>query len=303
VADRRGEAASVAEAQGFVDVDEAEAALLPADELARLLGQLAEHDRRVTEVAARLADPLLAEVDADDVTDLAPLAQARAAADEAAQEAQAGHARAEQRSTDAQTRSAAVGSAQAELAAVQARTAPVIRMADLVAASTGDNTKAMTLPTFVLLERFRDVVAAANQRLSVMSDGRYGLEPVVDKEGGKRSGLGLLVRDNHTEKARHPTTLSGGETFYCSLALALGLADVVTAEAGGIDLGTLFVDEGFGTLDPDTLDQVVTVLAGLRSGGRTVGIVSHVAELRDRISERVEVRRTPDGSSTLEVVA
>ena len=125
----------------------------------------------------------------------------------------------------------------------------------------------------------------------------------MEKEGGRRSGLGLLVRDNHTEKARPPATLSGGETFYCSLALALGLADVVTAEAGGIDLGTLFVDEGFGTLDADTLEQVIGVLSGLRAGGRTVGIVSHVAELKDRISERVEVRRAPDGSSRLEVVA
>jgi exonuclease SbcC len=186
---------------------------------------------------------------------------------------------------------------------VYADTAAVIRTANLVAAATSDNARAMTLPTYVLLERFKAVVAAANERLSQVSDGRYVLEHVEERDAGRRSGLGLLVRDTHTEQSRDPRTLSGGETFYCSLALALGLADVVTAEAGGIDLGTLFVDEGFATLDPDTLEQVLGVLSGLRSGGRVVGIVSHVPELNERISERVVVRRNADGSSRLDVVA
>jgi exonuclease SbcC len=111
------------------------------------------------------------------------------------------------------------------------------------------------------------------------------------------------VFDQHTGEQRSPRSLSGGETFYTSLALALGLADVVRAEAGGIDLDTLFIDEGFGSLDADTLEEVMTVLDELRDRGRTVGIVSHVSELKERISERVEVRRLPDGSSTLRVVA
>jgi exonuclease SbcC len=129
------------------------------------------------------------------------------------------------------------------------------------------------------------------------------LEHVEDKGGNRRSGLGLRVRDAHTEQPRDPATLSGGETFYCSLALALGLADVVTAEAGGIDLGTLFVDEGFGSLDPETLDHVLGVLSVLSAGGRVVGIVSHVPELKERIHERVTVTPNRDGSSRLNVVA
>jgi exonuclease SbcC len=91
--------------------------------------------------------------------------------------------------------------------------------------------------------------------------------------------------------------LSGGETFITSLALALGLADVVTMEAGGAEIGTLFVDEGFGTLDEDTLDEVMEVLDALRDGGRAVGIVSHVAELRTRIPAQLSVRKTRTGST------
>src|SRR5664279_3536300 len=139
---------------------------------------------------------------------------------------------------------------------------------------------------------------------SSMSSGRYELVRV--DEGASRServGLTLQVLDRHTGERRSARSLSGGETFYTSLALALGLADVVRAEAGGVDLDTLFIDEGFGTLDSDTLDQVMGVIDELRDRGRTVGIVSHVSELKDRIAERIEVRRLADGSSTLRVVA
>ena len=118
-----------------------------------------------------------------------------------------------------------------------------------------------------------------------------------------RSGLTLAVIDRHTGEERSPPSLSGGETFYTSLALALGLADVVRAEAGGVDLDTLFIDEGFGSLDTGTLDQVMGVIDDLRDRGRVVGIVSHVAELKERVAERLEVRRLPDGSSAVRVVA
>jgi exonuclease SbcC len=137
-----------------------------------------------------------------------------------------------------------------------------------------------------------------------MSSGRYELVRV--DEGDRRTervGLTLRVVDRHTGESRSPRSLSGGETFYTSLALALGLADVVKAEAGGVDLDTLFIDEGFGGLDPDTLDQVMGVIDELRDHGRVVGIVSHVADLKDRVPERLAVRRKPDGSSTVTVVA
>lgn len=115
--------------------------------------------------------------------------------------------------------------------------------------------------------------------------------------GTKRSGLGLQVVDAWTGRARDTATLSGGESFFTSLALALGLADVVTFEAGGIRLDTLFIDEGFGSLDPQALDDVLDVLDGLRERDRAVGIVSHVPELRQRIPTQLRVIRGRHGST------
>jgi exonuclease SbcC len=130
-----------------------------------------------------------------------------------------------------------------------------------------------------------------------MSGGRYSLVHTADREThGRRSGLGLAVVDAWTGRQRPTSTLSGGETFFASLALALGLADVVTGESGGARLETLFVDEGFGSLDDDTLEEVMGVLDGLRDGGRSVGVVSHVAELRQRIPAQLAVVKTATGS-------
>ncbi|MCG5214180.1 hypothetical protein MBA17_13035 [Streptosporangium sp. KLBMP 9127] len=134
-----------------------------------------------------------------------------------------------------------------------------------------------------------------------MSGGRYLLEYDIRKTAGSRKrsggGLGLRVLDGWTGVDRDPATLSGGESFVTSLALALGLADVVTAEAGGAEIGTLFVDEGFGTLDEDTLDDVLDILDDLRDGGRAVGIVSHVAELRTRIPAQLSITKHRSGST------
>jgi exonuclease SbcC len=130
-----------------------------------------------------------------------------------------------------------------------------------------------------------------------MTSGRYTVEhsdEVVD--GRRRSGLGLAVRDVWTGTARPTSSLSGGETFMTALALALGLADVVAEEAGGRRIDTLFVDEGFGSLDEHALDRVMDVLDGLRDGGRLVGIVSHVPELQRRVPARLQVVRTETGS-------
>jgi exonuclease SbcC len=157
----------------------------------------------------------------------------------------------------------------------------------------------------VLQRRFETVVAAANEHLRVMSDGALALATTDEAEGRTRkAGLGLRVVDLRTGQERSPRTLSGGETFYTALSLALGLAAVVTGEAGGVDLGTLFVDEGFGSLDGDTLDDVLAVLTSLRAGGRVIGVVSHVEEMKQRIPERIEVRRDEvAGHSAVRVVA
>ena len=155
----------------------------------------------------------------------------------------------------------------------------------------------MTLSSFVLAARLEEVAAAASERLLTMTAGRYSPGPLRRQEG-QREGRAcrLLACDAWTGIDRDTATLSGGETFLASLALALGLADVVTAESAGTPMEALFVDEGFGTLDEETLDEVMNVLDGLRAGGRIVGIVSHVTELRQRIPAQVHVRKGRAGS-------
>lgn len=181
--------------------------------------------------------------------------------------------------------------------------ADLIRVANL---ARGENEAGTPLATWVLQARFEEVLVFANERLSQMSSGRYELIRVAEETSRyrRRKGLGLAVVDHlGHERTRDPRTLSGGETFYVSLSLALALADVVSAESGGVSLETLFIDEGFGTLDADTLQTVMAEIDHLHDGGRTVGIVSHVAELRDQIAEHIAVRRVASGGSTLKVTA
>ncbi|UJP40720.1 AAA family ATPase [Cellulomonas palmilytica] len=294
---------------GFADVDAARAADLAddqADARDRLVRTHEAETARVQTGLAELADePLLADVPEGAVPDIGAVLAAEQAAAEAAQAATAGAGVSRARAEAAQD---AVGGVLAALDEHMRRlgdAAPVLRLAGLASGTGSDNDHALSLATYVLVRRFEDVVAAANARLVAMSDGRYELVRSDAKEdvSSRRRGLAMRVLDHHTEQQRDPRTLSGGETFYVSLCLALGMADVVTAEAGGIDLGTLFVDEGFGSLDPHTLDQVLAELDRLRAGGRVVGVVSHVDALKQTIADRVEVRRTAAGPSTLTVRA
>ncbi|WP_411082403.1 AAA family ATPase [Streptomyces sp. cmx-18-6] len=173
----------------------------------------------------------------------------------------------------------------------------VARLAGLTAGTSADNERKMRLEAYVLAARLEQVAAAATARLQRMSSGRYTLVHSDARTGGRRAGLGLHVVDAWTGSERDTSTLSGGETFFASLALALGLADVVTEEAGGVRLDTLFIDEGFGSLDDQTLDEVLDVLDSLRERDRSVGIVSHVADLRRRIPARLEVVKERHGST------
>lgn len=173
----------------------------------------------------------------------------------------------------------------------------VARLAGLTAGTAADNERRMRLESYVLAARLEQVAAAATVRLQRMSSGRYTLVHSADRTGRGRSGLGLHVVDAWTGRERDTATLSGGETFFASLALALGLADVVTDEAGGVRLDTLFIDEGFGSLDDQTLDEVLDVLDSLRERDRSVGIVSHVADLRRRIHAQLEVVKGRTGSA------
>ncbi|WP_329070667.1 SMC family ATPase [Streptomyces sp. NBC_01429] len=173
----------------------------------------------------------------------------------------------------------------------------VARLAALTAGTSTENERRMRLESYVLAARLEQVAAAATVRLRRMSSGRYGLVHSDARAGGRaRSGLGLQVVDAWTGRERDTATLSGGETFFASLALALGLADVVTDEAGGVRLDTLFIDEGFGSLDEQALDEVLDVLDSLRERDRSVGIVSHVADLRRRIPAQLEIVKDRRGS-------
>ncbi|MFJ3977982.1 AAA family ATPase [Streptomyces sp. NPDC090021] len=173
----------------------------------------------------------------------------------------------------------------------------VARLAGLTAGTSADNERRMRLEAYVLAARLEQVAAAATVRLLRMSGGRYTLVHSDARAGGRgRSGLGLHVVDAWTGSERDTATLSGGETFFASLALALGLADVVTDEAGGTRLDTLFIDEGFGSLDDQALDEVLDVLDSLRERDRSVGIVSHVADLRTRVQTQLEIVKQRGGS-------
>lgn len=173
----------------------------------------------------------------------------------------------------------------------------VARLAALTAGTSADNERKMRLESYVLAARLEQVAAAATVRLQRMSAGRYTLVHSDARTGGRRAGLGLHVVDAWTGRERDTATLSGGETFFASLALALGLADVVTDEAGGARLDTLFIDEGFGSLDEQTLDEVLDVLDSLRERDRSVGIVSHVADLLRRVPVQLEVVKGRQGST------
>lgn len=158
--------------------------------------------------------------------------------------------------------------------------------------------KGVTFERYVLGAILEEVVVAANLRLKRLSRGRYELQRADLQETGRgHRGLDLAVMDAYTGYARPANTLSGGETFLASLSLAMGLADVIQAYAGGIRLDTLFIDEGFGTLDPDTLDVAMETLMELREAGRLVGIISHVPELKSRIGMQLMVERTERGST------
>lgn len=151
--------------------------------------------------------------------------------------------------------------------------------------------------TFAQTAYFERVLRAANLRLKLMSQNRYTLLRKTDSDDGrKRSGLELEVLDAYTGKARSANSLSGGESFMASLSLALGLSDIVQQSAGGIRIDAMFIDEGFGSLDTEVLELAVKTLSEMAGTNRSIGIISHVSELRERIDKQVQVEKTPTGS-------
>jgi len=190
--------------------------------------------------------------------------------------------------------------ADAQSGALDDKYAVVGTLADVANGKTGNK---VSLQRFVLSVLLDDVLIEASQRLYVMSKGRYQLLRKGDRSKGNRaSGLELEVEDAYTSKVRSVATLSGGESFMAALSMALGLSDVVQAYAGGIKLDTLFIDEGFGSLDQESLDLAVRTLVDLQSSGRMVGVISHVAEMREQIGARIDIQKTSSGSHCTLVV-
>ena len=292
-----GTLADALKAEDFADAGAlARAGLDPGarEDLARRVQEAAVEAERVRRGLAEAAIAALTGEESADVEAAEADGEAAEAAWRDAVEAR-GSLRARRDAVEASCR--ALSRAVTALGAATGDAAALVEVSAL-ASGSGSNRRAIPLASWVLLERFAEVLVFANQRLEHMSGGRYALVRVDDeKQTARRRGLGLGVVDRlGGETTRDPRTLSGGETFYVSLALALALADVVTTESGGITMETLFVDEGFGSLDPEALQDVLAELSRLRAGGRTVGIVSHVEELRRQIPDQIRVGRDDRGS-------
>jgi len=282
----------------FADAGAATSALMPAAERSALAARIAEHESASSAARARLLTLELEVVDTVD-PDLDGARAHAAAADRLRAEAIAAERDAHHVRTRLDELLRGVDDAYTRVGSLADDAALITRLADTVG-GRAPNTKKMDLETFVLAAELEEIVAAANLRLSEMSSGRYTLHHSDARAArGASSGLGIEVLDAHTGRLRSAQSLSGGETFLASLALALGLAEVVTARAGGLRLDTLFVDEGFGSLDPETLDLAMRTLDELRAGGRTVGVISHVEAMKEQLPAQVVVEATAEGPSRI----
>jgi DNA repair protein SbcC/Rad50 len=294
----RGRAADAAEQQGLNGIDDVVARSRPETVVVELEEFRRRHDDELAALTEMLADPALVAAVSVPAPDLSALAHHAETADRSFTNHATRLSAARHRATQLSRLQQRLGEVLADRSPLAARHALIDGLSRLAEGKSGDNRLRMSLSGYVLTARLEQVAAAASERLERMSSGRYRLAHTTGGSGGRgRAGLGLRVIDAWTGADRDPASLSGGETFFASLALALGLADVVTAEAGGSLLDTLFVDEGFGTLDDDTLDEVMGVLDDLREGGRVVGLVSHVADLRQRIPMQLRVDKGRAGST------
>jgi exonuclease SbcC len=289
---------SALEHQGFGALEDCLAALLPADQLARLRTEVTAYDDARTSVVSALAAADLHDLPTETV-DPAPARVRLEAADDEHRRAVAHLGAARQRERTALLLREQLDNAWARTSALAGEWELVQRLANSVHGEA-PNTRRLRLENYVLAVQLEEIVRAANQRLAIMSTGRYelGVSDVAATRGNN-SGLDVRVLDQHTGASRTAESLSGGERFLASLALALGLAEVVSSRAGGINLETLFIDEGFGALDAETLDLVMATLDELRANGRSVGVISHVEALKERIGAQVLVEAVPGGASVV----
>ncbi len=187
-----------------------------------------------------------------------------------------------------------------KLATLKAESERAARMSALLTGDRSQNKMLVPLSRFVLQSRFEEVLEQANRRLARMSRGQFQLRrPALSRNLRDSQGLEIRVEDANAGTERHAGSLSGGESFMAALSLALGLADVVQADLGGVKLDSVLIDEGFGTLDSESLDLAMKTLVDLQAGGRIVGIISHVQEIKNQIPHRLEVTKRSDGSGVL----
>lgn len=285
---------------GFASDAELQAAKLPETQRRELEERIAGFDQSMVAATARIERAMLA---ANDL--VAPdLPSLQSAADDAERKLESALKQQTQRESELRSLDqtlAAQRKAARSLEELELQYAVIGQVADV---ASGKNREGLAFQRFVLAFLLDDVLVAATHRLRVMSKGRYQLQRRRERVDGRASsGLDLEVFDAYSGMARPVATLSGGESFLASLSLALGLADVVQAHAGGIRLETLFIDEGFGSLDPEALDLAIRALTDLMKDGRLVGIISHVPELREQVSARLEITNDRRGSAARFVLA
>lgn len=297
-------AASEALAAAHVTAAQARASHLPRPTLTALKKEVEDHAAQCASIEGQLASERL-QVEGQEV-DLEAARQADAAARKAVSQANRAEAIASQRMTASNGHLARLRAAHRDWKRISDAAGPAVRLADLANAGSMSLSR-VKLTVWVLLRRFEQIVERANEHLARFSFGRYELRRADEGRGELKSGLGLEVVHHDSgpggDHVRSPGTLSGGETFYTSLALALALSEVVQAENGGIRIDTLLIDEGFGSLSSDYLQTVMDTLGQLRADGRTVGVVSHVEELKAMIPDRVTVKPLGGGGSTMSVSA
>jgi exonuclease SbcC len=296
------DAAAVAEAgfaaargrAGFADDAAFTSALLPEAEAAALEERLQKYERAL-HAAEKEAEVARAGAEGLAAPDLAALEEAASLAAAASREATGLAAARRQALTERDALLEKIAGAEQKLAA--ARAAWEVRE-DLARTARGDNPQRLSLQGYVLRSLLDEALASANRRLRGMLRGRYSVRRVEEPERKNAAvGLDIAVLDEWTGQVRPAATLSGGEGFCAALALALGLADTVQAHAGARRIDALFVDEGFGTLDPEALETAMAVLSDLPGADRLVGIISHVPELRGMIGARLEVSPGRRGST------
>ena len=287
---------------GDIDLNQIREELKDLPQLEGLSQQIRHYHQELHTVQARLDSERFSGLETAEVPDLDACEKTREAAREEELRASSNLANIQALAKSIHRSETQLHSALAELGKALKEGYPGLRLAQLASGNGQASVHRVPLSSWILMSRFEELISAANPRLAEISHGRYELQRSdTDPTRSRKNGLGLVIFDHEAEDTRTPSTLSGGETFYVSLALALGLADVVMGESGGIMLSSMFIDEGFGSLDLDTLDIVMAQLLALRQSDRCIGVISHVDEMARQIADQIQVTWKEGRGSTLSI--